>query len=109
MNYDPNLTNSGKMAVQTVKLTFASWEYRAERTVEVGGTCKGFSVIESAVYRAWEGLEFDQCGNVEYANITLTDSKGEELICEDDDDRGEDWLKDMLISAEIISIIPEPA
>ncbi|WP_249509223.1 DUF5406 family protein, partial [Escherichia coli] len=28
MNYDPNLTSCGRMAKQTVRLTFGLWEYR---------------------------------------------------------------------------------
>ena len=37
MNYDPNLVLCGRRAVQTVRLTFGVWDYRAVIEVEVGG------------------------------------------------------------------------
>ncbi len=111
MNYDPNLTNSGRTAKQTVKLTFGMWEYRAERTVEVGGNCTGLTVIESAIYNAYEELPkiSDGMGS-KLPGIVLTRPGGTEedgLSCTDDEDEGDDWLKDMLIGAEIIAIRPD--
>lgn len=107
INYDPNLTNSGNMAKQTVKLTFAMWEYRAERTVVVGGNCNGLSVIESAVDQVFEELEYKEQGGDCYTRIILTDEVGDTLLCEDDELKYSDWLKDMLIGAEIINIEPD--
>jgi hypothetical protein len=106
MNYDPNLTNSGSMATQRVRLTFGQWHWR--RTVEttVGGNCTGFEVISTAIESVWEdlpGADHDS----EIALIWLANAEGDELLCEDDDRRGSDWLKDMLISAEIVAIEPD--
>lgn len=103
MNYDPNLVNSGKCATQRVKLVFGQWEYRAELFVNVGGNCRGLSVIDTAVDMAYEGLP----GTEALAHIILTRADGETLHCEDDEGNGVDWLEDMLISAEIVSIEPE--
>lgn len=100
MDYDPNLTTSGRMAKQRVRLTFALWQYRHTVEVEVGGNCTGLDVIECAVGNVYDGLP----SNTE---IVLTDQEGETLGCRDDDLEGEDWLKDMLIAAEIISIQPQ--
>ena len=110
MNYDPNLTNSGRTAKQTVKLTFGMWEYRAERTVEVGGNCTGLTVIESAIGNLYEDLPnlSDGMGSM-VPGIVMADPNDadKELCCTDDEDQGDDWLKDMLIGAEIIDIRPD--
>ena len=109
MNYDPNLTTCGNMATQTVKLMFALWEHRAEMTVQVRGNCTGLSVIESAVSIAYDQLEQEDCDGMGtmIAKLILIDPAGEHLESSDQDERGEDWLKQMLIAAEIIEIQPE--
>lgn len=99
MNYDPNMTLCGRMAKQTVNLTFQMWEYTAERTVVVGGNCTGVAVIDCAVEIVYEGLEDDRG----YAYIDMKDRDGNELQSTDEG-QGEDWLKDMLVKAEILSI-----
>lgn len=107
MNYDPNLTNSGRMATQCVKLIFAEWDYRAEVTVKVGGNCRGLSVIKAAVSNAFDALKFDEYEGKEYSEITLKKPNGDELRVVDEELNGEGWLEDMLIAAEIISIEPQ--
>lgn len=104
MNYDPNLTNSGRMARQTVKLTFGKWMYRAEHSVLVGGNCTGLTVIESAVSALLQTLY----GERKFATIILTNESGVQLVCADEELDHEDWLKDMLIGAEIIAIEAQP-
>ena len=103
VNYDPNLTMCGRMAVQEVRLKLQMWHYTAEMTVEVGGNCKGFDVMEAAVENAYEKLR----GDAEWATVTLTAENGDTLECEDEEDREEDWLKRMTVGVEIISITPE--
>jgi hypothetical protein len=56
--------------------------------------CTGFSVIDAAI-----GSFYETCGDLE-----LEDKDGNILICEDEEEQGEDWLKDMLICAEIVAI-----
>ena len=106
MNYDPNLVTSGRMAVQTVRLTFGEWDYR--RTVEttVGGDCRGLSVIEGALENILDELPEDDW---EGKTITLEDEEGNELSCNSNegDCEPDKWLSDMLISVEIIDIQPE--
>ena len=97
MNYDPNLTNSGRMADQTVELTFQQWEYTATRTTTVGGNCTGLSVIESAVDNI-----FDDLGG-EDGEIVLSKPNGDTLACE----LWENKLADMLVGARITAITPE--
>lgn len=100
MNYDPNMTLSGRMAKQTVRLTFQQWEYKVEMVEHVGGNCTGMTVIDCAIGNAYASLSNDR--GVPY--IILTDAGGNTLQCHDDEDKGEDWLKDMLVKAEIIAI-----
>jgi hypothetical protein len=107
MNYDPNLTSSGRMAAQKVRLTFGEWDYRKIVEVTVHGNTRGLSVIDCAI-----DIVFDELPEKTFdgKTITMKNEQGEELHCGlnyadcDDDD---DWLRDMLISAEIIDIQPE--
>jgi len=101
MNYDPNVISDGSK--QTVKLTFGMWDSRKEITVEVGGNCSGLTVIDCAVENVYDQLEPED--GITF--ITLTNANGDELECEDDLDQGADFLKNMLIGAEIIAIAPE--
>jgi hypothetical protein len=98
MNYDPNLTNSGRMATQTVELTFQQWEYTATKTTTVGGNCTGLDVIESAIGNIEEELGYDA------GEIILTNAAGDTLGCE----LWENKLEDMLVCARIVSITPTP-
>ncbi|WP_417786712.1 DUF5406 family protein [Stutzerimonas xanthomarina] len=116
MNYDPTLTCSGRMAKQTVRLTFGLWEHRKTMEVEVGGNCTGMTVIDCAV-----GIAYDQlpqrgiygCKKTEAViDMPSLTNPEDELECAEGSDgnerlRGEEWLKDMLISAEIIAIRPD--
>lgn len=113
MDYDPNLTLCGRMARQKVRLTFGIWEYRKTVEVEVGGNCTGLTVIDCAAGMAYEQLEqrpfynHDRGHDDNYAVIVMENADGDTLDTGDEDLQGEDWLKDMLISAEIISIEPD--
>lgn len=116
MNYDPNLTCSGNMATQKVRLTFGYWQYRAEIEVSVGGNCTGLAVIDCAVSNAYNTLQQRGIYGSEetYAVIVMVDPAKSDstLECGEDQDgdvlRGDFWLKDMLIGAEITSIAPTP-
>lgn len=98
MNYDPNFTSSGRMATQTVELTFQTWEYSATKTTTVGGNCTGLSVIESAIGNIEDELGGDD------GELILTNAAGEELGAE----LWENKLEDMLVCARIVAITPTP-
>ena len=106
MNYDPNLVFCGRMAKQTVRLTFGIWKYRKTVEVTIGGNCRGLNVIDAAVESY-----YDQLPDTEHASdckrIFLQDENGSELESSDDEGEEEEFLKNMLISAEIIDIQPE--
>tara|TARA_B100000700_G_scaffold88627_1_gene99915 strand:- start:27740 stop:28114 length:375 start_codon:yes stop_codon:yes gene_type:complete len=105
-NYDPNMTLSGRKAQQQVELVFQVWDYTAKFTVPVGGNCTGLSIMDSAIGTIYEdlpGLPYDE----ETPMLILYNAAGEPMECADDEDRDEDWLKDMLVSARILSIEPD--
>lgn len=105
INFNPNLNYNGHCADKTVCLTFGSWEFRLSKTVIIGGNCSGLENIEAAIGRVYD--EACEAGNGR-PRITMTRARdGEILLCDDDEEQGEDWLKDMLISAEITDIQPE--
>lgn len=113
MNYDPNMVLCGRRAIQTVRLTFGIWDYRAVMEVEVAGNCTGMTVIDCAVGIAYDQLEQRGIYSSDdtYAVITLgkAGEDGAEMEAEDEEGHGEEWLKDMLIAAEIIAIRPKEA
>lgn len=110
MNYDPNLTYCGRRAKQRVRLTFGQWDYRKTIEVEVGGNCLGMTVIKSAVGIAYDQLEQRGIyGTDETYAVVMLQKLGipeEQLECGDEENHGDEWLSDMLIAAEIISIEP---
>lgn len=107
MNYDPNLTLCGRMAKQTVRLTFGLWEYRETFEVTVGGNLTGLDVISCAIESLYATLPYEEVRDKRTGetDIMATINIGE-LTCQDEDLSGELWLAAMLISAEIISIEP---
>jgi hypothetical protein len=112
LNYDTDLTCSGRMAKQSVRLTFGLWWYRAVLDVEVEGNCTGIVVINCAVDTAYSQLEQRsiRMSDQTYAVLNMPSLKDPDDILESSEDdggdrlRGEGWLKDLLISAEIIAI-----
>lgn len=100
INFDPNMNYSGNMSTKTIRMTFGVWDYRLTKEVTVGGNGAGFHNIDSALMQIYE--------DVEATGIVLKrESDGGTLLCEDDENQGEDWLKDMLIAAEIIAVAPQ--
>lgn len=111
LDYDPNFNLSGCLSCQTVRLTFGMWRYRLTLEVPVKGNLMGFDAIRAAVENVYESLPartvYDDRGrDEEMAEIQLQDPDGDTLRVEDDELKGEDWLRDMVIAAEIIDIEP---
>ena len=102
MNYDPNLTQSGRTTRQTVRLTFSNWNYQAKTIEVVIGNVSGFLTIESAITNLHDRLTRDRST----ARMQLRDPGGSALLCEDDEGHGEEWLKRMLVKAEILTLEP---
>ena len=99
INFDPIYITSSRRAKQKIKLIFAMWEYRYESIIDVEVNISGVEVINYA----FEKL-FDQISdNEDSAILIMTDIWGNRLETSDDERQEHDWLKSMLISAEIIS------
>lgn len=96
-NYDPN----ARFGTHIVELTFQQWDHKLTVEVPVGGNCKGMSIIEAAIYNFHEKL-YDEQG--EYPFIIMFDEEGNELETGFED---EEELKDMLVSARILSFTRE--
>ncbi|WP_223306979.1 DUF5406 family protein [Citrobacter sp. S-77] len=108
MNYDPNMTMCGRLAKQTVRLTFGQWEYRETFEVTVGGNLTGLDVINCAVENLYESLPYEEILNVDTGEIDIVATiQIGKLECMDEDVLGEAWLAEMLIAAEIINIEPD--
>ena len=103
-NFDPNLNLSGCMTTKTIKLIFGAWDYRSEITVETRGNAFGLDTIRQAVEDAFDTLSPGADGHYE-PYLIMTRSNGEELECGDEEERCEEWLADMLISAAIIDMV----
>lgn len=100
-NYDPNYTNSGRTAKQTVELTFQKWKYKTVKTTTVGGTGTGLGVIETAVDIIGQQL-YEENPESE-GELILKDEQGNTLHVE----LFEEDLEDMLVEARITDITPD--
>lgn len=97
--YSPNI----QWGKQQVEIVLMQWGYRESFKIFVGGNCHGLSVIECAVGILYDNLLTE--GSEDPAKVVLV--KGNDsLHCTDDEDRGEEWLKNMIVSAQIIDWIP---
>ncbi|EOV0291749.1 DUF5406 family protein [Salmonella enterica] len=107
-DFDPNMVACGRAVKQTVRLTFGCWRYRGTFEVEVRGNITGLDAIRYAVELLYESLpsvvvtDDDLECDMKMATIEL-----DGITCDDDDLRGEEWLADMLVSAEIIRYEPD--
>ncbi|EOH0863289.1 DUF5406 family protein [Salmonella enterica subsp. enterica] len=108
-DFDPNMVACGRWVKQTVRLTFGCWRYRGTFEVEFRGNVTGLEAIRTAVEKLYQSLpsvvvtdDDDQECEMEMATIEL-----DGITCDDDELRGEEWLADMLVSAEIIRYEPD--
>lgn len=97
INFDPNLNLSGNTSIKTVRLTFGQWKYRRAVEVTVNGNTSGMETVFQAIEIA-RGQHFYGDKIVLYAGQST-------LECENDDQEDE-WLRNMLVAAEIIAIEP---
>jgi hypothetical protein len=100
-NNDPNI----RWRKTKLRLTFMLWDYSKTFEAEANGHAYGLSAIDLAIGNIYdEVLEWHDYGDVEVPRIVLVRADGDELLVEDDEDDGEDFLKKMLVKAEILSI-----
>lgn len=99
--YSPNL----EWGQQHVEIVLKAWDYEARHVVKIGGNCHGFGVMEAALRRLYETLA-GEVGEDEPARVILTHADGNTMLCEDDDEREEEWLKGMTVSVRIVAYDP---
>lgn len=98
-DYDPNLDNCGSRTKKQVRLTFALWEARRVVEVEVYGNLRGEWLVSRAVELVYEST-------TDTGGFTLHYPDGDELLCTDDMDEKEQWIFEMLVGFEVLSIEP---
>lgn len=98
--FDPNI----RWGKNTLRLTFMQWEYKVTHEITVGGNCYAMSNLDSALTAIYDKLPVDEWG-IPY--IILEDNNGDTLQTGDTEGKNEDWLMNMLVSTEVISIEPE--
>ncbi len=86
--YSPN-TRWGK---QIVEIVLKQWAYSKTFTIEVGGNCTGMDVLECAIDILTDQLE---------GEVVLKSGK-KTLLVEDEEERDEEWVKDMVVSIQIV-------
>lgn len=98
-NNNPN-NEWGKHVIEVV---LKQYDYQRTFLTRVGGNCHGFTIMETAIGNVYETLLDTQDKTDE---IVLTNDKGDTLLCADEDDCGEDWIKKMVVSCRIIDFEP---
>ena len=101
LNYDPNI----RWATHRVKITLGNRDYRTTRTVEVGGNCRGLTVIDTAVEDLDRQIREAADEKDEHPEIWLT-KRGAKLLIEADTD-DEEWLQKLVIKVEIVDLQPD--
>lgn len=96
--YNPEIS----FAEQKVRVTFMAWDYSVVKEAIVVGNCRGMTILDSAIERIYDDLPTIPYYD-EGARLVMHNPKGDELECDDDEMRGYDWLKDMAVSAEIVT------
>jgi hypothetical protein len=87
-----------------IEVTFKQWRYEKTFTTRVGGNCHGFTIMETAIDNIYESM-LDE-NHTDCPRFVMTSPDGRELLCEDDEMRESDWLKDMAVSCRIVGFEP---
>jgi len=99
-NYDPNHS----YGTHTVEVTLQVWGYRKTLTYEMGGNCKGLTILDGCVDELLEQIGFyndddeDECG----CTIYLINDNGDELEYEIFD---ESDLENIIVGLKIVNFI----
>lgn len=96
--YSPNI----RWGKQVVELILKCWAYEKSFYVAVESNSVGFDVIEVAIGQLCDSLVDYQTGE----SIELLDRDGNGLICENEGEQSENWLRAMIVSARIVSWTP---
>lgn len=100
--YSPNI----EWGKQKVEIVLMQWGYKGKFAVEVGGNCRGMSVIDCAISILYESFLPKEGDDDAPCRFELKNRKGGKLLCADDEDRGDDYIKNMVVSAQIVGWTP---
>ncbi len=101
--YDPNI----QWGTHTIEITYQMWEYTFTTQVEIGGNCKGMSLLKDAVSEHGNRL-FKEQGNQPEIIMTAPNGDTLENTCDhylrDDDDEPDidEWLESMCVCVRIV-------
>jgi hypothetical protein len=98
-NNNPN----NEWGKHVIEIVLKQWRYQRTFTTRVGGNCHGFTIMETAIGNVYETLLDTQDDPSE---LVLTDDNGDTLLCTDDDNLGDEWIKKMVVSCRIIDFEP---
>lgn len=98
-NNNPN----NEWGKHVVEIVLKQWKYERTFVTRVGGNCHGFTILETAIDNIYDSLLDTQD---EPGELVLTDENGDTLLCTDEDDREDDWIKKMVVSCRIIDFEP---
>ena len=107
--YDPNEARNME-TYNRVRLTFQQWNYKAVFEVDMGGDVPGLSNLSGIIDNVLCTEELVPVDEDGVSCITLRDPDGNTLEIDDHSNEkplDEDTLMDMLVSAELIAVVPK--
>jgi len=97
-----NYSMSQDFGIHSVQIKLQEHDYTLVVFIEVGGNCRGFSVMESAINMFLESIEEGNYGE----NLILINSKQEKLLIDINDfDRYD--IEKMIVEVSIVSYVKE--
>lgn len=99
-SYSPNCEYS----THRVEILLQQREYTRTYQIDVSADQAGMNILDAAVEMLCEEIGENSMNADGDIVITLTDSKGNTLLCEDEEWEGDDWLKRMIVSMRIIAV-----
>ena len=104
--YDPNIN----WAIHTVEITYQQWDYTTTALVTIRGSCKGHSVLHSALEVHADDL-YDQHGDDVELILSRPaldgDKEADTLECcpsEEESNSLESFLEDMCVGIRIVNV-----
>ena len=85
--------------VHVYEVVFASWKYYSIHEVSIGGNCAGMENFDGIIDDIYDALDDDDQGN---AFIELKSNEGNILYVHDEEDKGYNFLKEMVMSVRFL-------
>lgn len=97
-NYDLN----NRYGVHKIEIVLQAWDYRKTLIYEIGGNCKGLSVLDVDIEEVLEQLGFYNDEDDEGCTIYLENDNGDTLEYDISDERE---LESIIVSVRIVDYI----